>query len=132
MFHIYGILQKSLDLKIFGFLDIWIFRFLDFWIFGFLGFWIFCVLQLCFQSVETAPKLDSEKIAFVSVFTVFLRGVSVVGGVTTYIYIYMCVHIYTCIYLCVHIFMYLYVYIYIYMYFAILEEEEECTEILSQ
>ena len=48
--------------------------------FGFLGCWIFCVLHLCFQSVETAPKLDSEKTAFVSVFAVFLRGVHVVGG----------------------------------------------------
>ena len=62
-------------------MDFWIliFGFLDFGVFGFLDF---CVLHLCFQSVETAPKLDSEKTAFVSVFTVFLRGVRVVGGVT--------------------------------------------------
>ena len=55
-------------------------------VFGFLGFW---VLQLCFQSVETDPKLDSEKAAFVSVFTMFIRGVRVVSGVTIYMYIYM-------------------------------------------
>ena len=58
-----------------------------FWIFGLLDFRIFCVLHLCFQSVETAPKLDSEKTAFVWVFTVFLRGVRVVGG-GDHIYIY--------------------------------------------
>ena len=44
----------------------------------------FCVLHLCVQSVETAPKLNSEKhTAFVSVFTVFLRA----GGVTIYVFI---------------------------------------------
>ena len=75
-----------LDSWIFAFLDFWIFGFLDFWVFGFLGFWIFCGLHLCFQSVGTAPKLDSEKMAFVSVFTVFLRGVRVVRGVTIYMY----------------------------------------------
>ena len=57
-------LQDSVDVKNFEFLD----------------FWIFCFLHLCFQTVETAPKLDSEKTAFVSIFTVFLRGVRVVGG----------------------------------------------------
>ena len=79
---------------IFGFLDFWLFGFLDFWIFGF--FWIFCVLHLCFQSVETAPKLDSEKkTAFVSVFIVFLRGVRVVGGGDhMYVYIYIYTKIY--------------------------------------
>ena len=62
--------------------------FLDFWI---LGFWIFGLLDFytCFQSVETAPKLDSEKTAFVSVFTVFLMGVRVVGG-GDHIYRYVC------------------------------------------
>ena len=48
----------------------------------------FWVLQLCFHCVETDPKLDSEKAAFVSVFRAVLRGVRVVGGVTIYIYIY--------------------------------------------
>ena len=60
--------------------------------FGFLGFW---VLQLCFQSVETDPNLDSEKAACVSVFTVFLRGVRVVGG-GCHIYIYIYVYKYPC------------------------------------
>ena len=46
----------------------------------------------CFQTVETAPKLDSEKTAFVSEFTVFLRGVRVVGGGGDYIYIYICAY----------------------------------------
>ena len=51
---------------VFGFLDFWIlgffdFGFGDFGALGFLDFWIFCVLHLCFQSVETAPKLDSEE-----------------------------------------------------------------------
>ena len=62
---------------ILGFLDFWILGFLDFWDFD---FWIFCVLHLCFKSVETAPKLDSEKngvcIGICSVF----KGVRVVGG----------------------------------------------------
>ena len=53
---------------------------------------MFCVLHLCFQSVETAPKLDAEKTAFVSGFTVFLRGVRVVGvgGDHIYVYRYIC------------------------------------------
>ena len=92
--YIYGILQF-----LFGFLDFWI---LGFWIFGFwiFGFWIFCVLHLCFQSVETAPKLDSEKNGLcVSIFTVFLRGVRVVGGVTIYIYRYINIYIYIYIYI---------------------------------
>ena len=67
---------------------------MDFWVFGFLSFWIVCVLHLCFQSVETAQKLDLEKMAFVSVFTVFLRGVRVVGG-GDHICIYIYVYIYT-------------------------------------
>ena len=33
-----------------------------------------------------------KKMAFVSVFTVFLRGVRVVGGVTIYIYTYIYIH----------------------------------------
>ena len=47
---------------------------------------------------QTDPKLDSEKAAFVSIFTVFLRGVRVVPGgrVTIYIYMYMYTHV--CIY----------------------------------
>ena len=62
---------------------------MDFWVFVCLDFGIFCVLRSCFQSVETAPKLDTEKTAFVSVFAVFLRGVRVVGG-GDHIYIYIC------------------------------------------
>ena len=57
-------------------------------------FWIFCFLHLCLQTVETAPKLDSGKKAFVSVFTVLLRGVRVVGGVTICIYIYIWAGVY--------------------------------------
>ena len=85
----------------FGFLDFGIFKFLDFWVFGFLDF---CVLHLCFQTVETAPKLDSEKTAFVSAFTVSLRGVRVAGGWTMYIYIY--IHTRVIIYLLVYSFIY--------------------------
>ena len=93
-------MQASVDVKSFGFLDFWIldfwiFGFLDFWIFGFLDCWICCVLHLCFQTVETAPKLDSEKKkTFVAVFTVLLRGVRVVGGVTIYIYTHIYIYIY--------------------------------------
>ena len=61
------------------------FGFLDFWVFGFSDFWKSCVLHLCFQSVETFGKT-----AFVSVFTVLLRGVRVVGaGGAGHIYIYI-------------------------------------------
>ena len=75
-------LQDSVDVKKF-----WIFGF--FFIFGFLGFWNFCVLHRCFQSVETAPKLDSEKTGVcIGIYSV-LWGVRVVGGVTIYIYIYV-------------------------------------------
>ena len=52
---------------------------------------------MSFQSVEKDPKLDSEnrkKAAFVSVFTVFFRGVRVVGGGGHIIYIYIYMHIY--------------------------------------
>ena len=56
---------------------------------------MFCVLHLRFQSVETAPTVDSKKTAFVSVFTVFLRGVRVVGGDHIYIYVYIYIYIYT-------------------------------------
>ena len=82
-------IQKSNNPYIYGIL-LFVAGFLDFGILRFLDFWISCVLHLCFQSVDTAPKLDSEKAAFVSVFTVFLRGLRVVGGVTIYIYIYVC------------------------------------------
>ena len=58
--------QHFLHLRNLGFFLI--LGFLDCWILGFLDFG---VLHLCFQSVETAPKLDSEKKAFASVFTVF-------------------------------------------------------------
>ena len=83
-FWIFGIFG-FLDFWIWGFLGFWVFGFGDFWIWGFLDlgifgfgdFWIFCVLHMCFQSAETAPKLDSEETAFVSVFTVFFEGVCV-------------------------------------------------------
>ena len=91
--------------------------FLGFWIFGYLDFF---VLHLCFQSVETAPKLDSEKTAFVSVFTVFLRGVRVVGGVTICIYIcmytYMCAYMYMSLYIfcmCVYVWVCVSIYIHV-------------------
>ena len=70
------------------------------------GFLVFCVLHLCFQSVETAPKLDLEKTAFVSVLAVFLSGVFVVaGGDHRYIYICTkaCMYKYTCTYIYVYI-----------------------------
>ena len=76
---------------------------LDFWIFRFFGFLDFCVLHLCFQTVETAPKLDSEKTAFVSVFTVFLRGVRVVGGgyhIQMFIYSRIYVVVFVCKMIC--------------------------------
>ena len=73
------------------------FGFLDFWIFGLLGFWGFgfFVVHLCFHSVEKAPKLGSEKKAFVTVFTAFLRGVRVVGGGADHMYIYIYIYVYT-------------------------------------
>ena len=61
-------------------------------IFGFLGFWIFCVLHLCFQSVETAPKLDSEKNGVcIGIYSVS-KGCACRGGgdhIYTYVYIYI-------------------------------------------
>ena len=90
--------------KSFRFLDFWIwdFQIFGFWdfgifsVFGFLGFWVFgffCVLHLCFQSVETAPKLDSEKkkrrlYRYLQCF----KGCACRGGRVTicmYIYIYI-------------------------------------------
>ena len=65
----------------FDFLD-----FLGFWIYGFLDFWMFCVLHLCFQSVETAPKLDSEKNGVcIGIYSVFKGCV--------YIYVYTSISI---------------------------------------
>ena len=58
----------------FGLLDVWVFGFF------FLFFW---VLQLCFQSVETDPKLDSEKTSVcVGIYSAFK------GCAYIYIYIY--------------------------------------------
>ena len=62
----------------FGFLEVWISGILEFWIFGFLDFGVFVFYQIWIRT----------KTAFVSVFTVFLRGVRVVRGVTIYIYMY--------------------------------------------
>ena len=56
-----------------------------------------------FSSCRNSSKIGFGKMAFVSVFTVFLRGVRVVGGVTIYIYIYMHVCTYVCIYIYTHI-----------------------------
>ena len=74
----------------------------------------FCVLHLCFQSVETAPKLDSEKNGVcIGIFSVFKGCARRRGGDHIYVYIYthvytymlnMCVYtfIYICIYICRH------------------------------
>ena len=80
-----------LDFWVFGVWDFWIFGFLDFWVFGFLDFWIFCVLHLCVQSVETAPKLDSEKNngVCIGVYSVF-KGCAC-RGVTMYMHVYVCI-----------------------------------------
>ena len=63
-----------------------------------MGFWIFCVLHLCFQSVETAPKLDSEKTGVcIGIYSVF-KGRACRRGVTIYIYksinIYLYIYVY--------------------------------------
>ena len=84
-FWIFGFFGFSL---IFGFSDFWIFRCLDFWVFGFWDFWIFCVLHLCFQSVATAPKLDSEKNGVcIGIYSVF-KGCACRGG-GDHIFLYM-------------------------------------------
>ena len=58
----------------------------------------FCVLHLCFQSVETAPKLDSEKHGVcISTYSVF-KGRACRGGGGVYIYIYTHLCMYICIY----------------------------------
>ena len=55
-----------------------------------------------FSNCRNSSKIGFT--AFVSVFTVFLRGVRVIGGgVTIHIYIYIHIHIY----------MYMYMYIYV-------------------
>ena len=95
-FWIFGFLDfwifGFLDFWIFGFLDFWIFGFLDFWAFGFLGFW---VLQLCFQSVETDPKLDSEKGSVcVGIYSGFEGSACRRGGIYIYTYIYTYIYIY--------------------------------------
>ena len=68
------------------------FVFLDFWIFGFcffLSFWIFSVLHLCLESVETAPKLDSEKNGVcISIYSVF-KGCACRRRQGEHIYIYI-------------------------------------------
>ena len=68
---------------------------MDFWILRFLGFW---VLQLCFRTVETDPKLDSEKgRVCVGIYSVF-KGCACRRWVTRYIYI--CTYIYIYMYIC--------------------------------
>ena len=55
-------------------------------LFQFLNFGLFCVLHLCFQSVETAPKLDSQKNGVcIGIYSGF-KGCACRGGVTIYIY----------------------------------------------
>ena len=80
-----------MDFCFFGFLDFWILRFLDFWTFGFLDFLCF---TLVFPICKNSSKIGFGKKAFVSVFTVFLRGVRVVGR-GDHIYVCMCVLYYT-------------------------------------
>ena len=84
-------IQKSQNPKLFteSCEQFWIFGFSDLWIFGCFGFW---VLQLCFQSVETDPKLDSEKGSVcLGIYNVFKGCACHTGG--DHIYIYdMCVY----------------------------------------
>ena len=69
---------------------------------GFLGVWVFgwfFVLHLCFQSVETAPKLDSEKNGVcISIYSVFKGCACRRGGdhikQKKNIYIYIYPHLY--------------------------------------
>ena len=69
--------------------DFWILGFLDFKIFGFLGF---LCSTLVFSICRNSSNIGfGKKTAFVTVFTVFLRGVRVVGGgdhIYIYIYVY--------------------------------------------
>ena len=89
---------------------------MDFLVFGFLDFYIFCVLHLCFQSVETAPKLDSEaKGVCIGIYSV-LKGLACRRGVTIYIYIYIHIDVYMCMCICVCAYVFLHTYIYIYVY----------------
>ena len=76
-------------------------NFLDSWLFGFLGF---LVLQLCFQSVETNPKLDAEKGSVcVGINSVF-KGCTCRRGVDhIYIYIETYTHVYIYIYMYNHV-----------------------------
>ena len=68
--------------------------FLAFWMLGVLDFWIFCVLHLCFQTVETAPKLDwGKKGVCIGIYSVFKGCACRRGGVT--IYIYICIYTHT-------------------------------------
>ena len=77
-------MQDSVDVKSFCFFD---FEFLCFWIF--FGFW---VLQLCFQSVETDPRLDAEKGSVcVGIYSVLKGCACGRGGDHTYVYIYIAV-----------------------------------------
>ena len=49
----------------------------------------FCVLHWCFQSVETAPKLDSENNGVcIGIYSVF-KGCACRGRVTIYMYTYI-------------------------------------------
>ena len=88
-------IQKSKTFYIYGILQF-------FWIFG---FWDFLCSTLVFQSVETAPKLDSEKNGVcIGIYTVFKGCASRRGGDHIYIYVYICIYIY------VYIYMYIYIY----------------------
>ena len=70
--------------------------------FGFLGFGIvpfldFLSFTLVFPICGNSSKIGFGKTAFVSVFTVFSRGVRVVRGVTIYIYTYICMYVFVLI-----------------------------------
>ena len=89
------------------------------------------VLQLCFQYVETDPKLDSEKGSVcVGIYSVFKGCACRRGGDHMYIYIYMYASafasiftstsfastgIYICIYLHLHLHLRLYLYLYLHL-----------------
>ena len=56
---------------------------------------------MCFQTVETAPKLDSEKNGVcIGIYSVSKGCACRRGGVTIYIYIYMYICTYVCMYAC--------------------------------
>ena len=90
------------------------FVFLEFWIFN---FW---VLHLCFQSVKTDPKLDSEKGSIcVGTYSDFKECACRRGGDHIHTYIHMYIYIRTYIYTYIHMYIYTYVYTYVHIYIYI-------------